>query len=98
MDPGLGVFFMDLCTQEIDPSLDFDDNGDIARSGTVNNDLLQIFLQNKCVGTPDTPLCLNASLEFVTMMLVFTKLMIHCVQVLRGGSHAADRRWPGRFP
>lgn len=47
MDPGLGVFFMDLCTQEIDPSLDFDDNGDIARSGTVNNDLLQIFLQNK---------------------------------------------------
>jgi hypothetical protein len=24
LDPGLGVFFMDLCTQQIDPSLDFD--------------------------------------------------------------------------
>jgi hypothetical protein len=76
LDPGLGVFFMDLCTQQIDPSLDFDgerngppppppdlcstdnnaprrllrtDNGDIARSGTTCEALLDELLQ--CVHT-----------------------------------------------
>merc|ERR1712205_232083 len=44
LDPGLGVFFMDLCTREIDPSLEFDDDGKIARSGTVNETLLAEFL------------------------------------------------------
>ena len=47
MDPGLGVFFMDLCTKEIDPSLDFDDDGKMSRAGTTNDELLAHMLQNK---------------------------------------------------
>eukprot|EP00658_Telonema_sp_P-2_P012159 TRINITY_DN14631_c0_g1_i4.p1 TRINITY_DN14631_c0_g1~~TRINITY_DN14631_c0_g1_i4.p1 ORF type:complete len:457 (-),score=117.38 TRINITY_DN14631_c0_g1_i4:277-1647(-) len=47
LDPGLGVFFMDLCVREIDSSLEYDDNGDMARSGTLNQELLDIFLQDK---------------------------------------------------
>jgi 1,6-anhydro-N-acetylmuramate kinase len=49
MDPGLGVFFMDLTVRAIDPTLEFDDDGKMARSGTVNEELLSIFLQNKYV-------------------------------------------------
>ena len=44
LDPGLGVFFMDLTVQAIDPSLDFDDDGKMARSGTVHEGLLDEFL------------------------------------------------------
>jgi anhydro-N-acetylmuramic acid kinase len=47
LDPGLGVFFMDLTVRAIDPSLEFDDNGNLARSGTVNEELLATFLENK---------------------------------------------------
>ena len=47
LDPGLGVFFMDLTVRAIDPTLEYDDNGNLARSGTVNEDLLSIFLENK---------------------------------------------------
>ena len=47
LDPGLGVFFMDLCTQAIDPNLDYDENGNIARSGTTNEELLAEMLEYK---------------------------------------------------
>ena len=47
LDPGLGVFFMDLTVKAIDPGLDYDDNGDLARSGTVHEGLLATFLENK---------------------------------------------------
>ena len=39
MDPGLGVFFMDLTVKAIDPSLDYDDDGKMARSGVVNEEV-----------------------------------------------------------
>jgi len=47
LDPGLGVFFMDLTARAIDPSFEYDDNGDIARGGTCNPELLSFFLENK---------------------------------------------------
>lgn len=47
LDPGLGIFFMDLCVRAIDPSLEYDDDGKMARSGTVHQELLAEFLQNK---------------------------------------------------
>lgn len=47
LDPGLGVFFMDLAVKAIDPSLDYDDDGKLARSGTVHKGLLEEFLQYK---------------------------------------------------
>lgn len=47
LDPGLGVFFMDLCVREINPSLEYDNNGDMARSGKVHEQLLERFLANK---------------------------------------------------
>lgn len=40
LDPGLGVFFIDLIVQAIDPMLDYDINCNIARSGKVNDELL----------------------------------------------------------
>ena len=40
LDPGLGVFFIDLIVQAIDPMLDYDVNCNIARSGKVNDELL----------------------------------------------------------
>jgi anhydro-N-acetylmuramic acid kinase len=47
LDPGIGVFFQDLTTQKIDPTLDFDDDGKMARSGVTNEELLAEFLDNK---------------------------------------------------
>jgi 1,6-anhydro-N-acetylmuramate kinase len=36
LDPGLGVFFIDLATKKINPDLEYDANGDMARSGTIH--------------------------------------------------------------
>ena len=47
LDPGLGVFFMDLCVEQIDPSMAYDENGDLARSGTAHEGLVEEFMQNK---------------------------------------------------
>lgn len=47
LDPGLGVFFMDLTVHCIDPSLPYDDDGKLARSGTVHEGLLAEFLNYK---------------------------------------------------
>lgn len=47
LDPGLGVFFMDLTVQAIDPTLDYDDDGKMARSGKVSHELLAEFLTYK---------------------------------------------------
>jgi len=47
LDPGLGVFFMDLTTQCIDPTLDFDADGAMARSGVTHEGLLAEFLTDK---------------------------------------------------
>eukprot|EP00927_Polykrikos_kofoidii_P000997 TRINITY_DN10364_c0_g1_i1.p1 TRINITY_DN10364_c0_g1~~TRINITY_DN10364_c0_g1_i1.p1 ORF type:complete len:558 (-),score=103.53 TRINITY_DN10364_c0_g1_i1:32-1705(-) len=59
LDPGLGVFFMDLCAQrlivrhpeagesEVGEKLDYDPNGDIGRLGTVDEDVLAYFLDYK---------------------------------------------------
>ena len=49
LDPGLGVFFMDLCTHAIDPSLEYDEDGQMARAATTNDDLLAHMLQSKYV-------------------------------------------------
>ncbi len=56
LDPGLGVFFMDLTVQAIDPTLDFDDDGKIARSGKVNEELLAHFLTNKYYQQSELPI------------------------------------------
>lgn len=56
LDPGLGVFFMDLTVAAIDPSLEYDDEGKMARSGTLNEELLGIFLQNKYYQQPALPI------------------------------------------
>ena len=42
-----GVFFMDLCTGKIDPSLEYDEDGQMARAATTNDELLAHMLQNK---------------------------------------------------
>ena len=48
LDPGPGVFFMDLTVKEaIDPELEYDDNGKMARSGCINEELLQEFLKHQ---------------------------------------------------
>lgn len=47
LDPGLGVFFIDLAVKQIDPQLDYDDNGNMARSGTINQELLAELLEYK---------------------------------------------------
>lgn len=56
LDPGLGVFFMDLATQCIDPSLEFDDDGKLARSGTADPELLSDFLTYKYYQQPSLPI------------------------------------------
>ena len=56
LDPGLGVFFMDLTTKCIDPNLDFDANGDLARSGLTNEALLAEFLTYKYYQQPALPI------------------------------------------
>lgn len=56
LDPGLGVFFMDLCVREIDPTLEYDDDGKIARSGKVQEPLLQRFLANKYYQQKELPI------------------------------------------
>jgi anhydro-N-acetylmuramic acid kinase len=43
LDPGLGVFFIDLMVRRIDPSLEYDDEGKMARSGKVHHALLSEF-------------------------------------------------------
>lgn len=70
LDPGLGVFFMDLATKCIEPKLDFDADGAMARAGTTHNGLLAEFLTHKYyrqdtlpigVGPDDFPETLFAS-------------------------------------
>ena len=56
LDPGLGVFFMDLVTKCINPSLDFDEGGAMARSGTVHEGLLDDFLTYKYYQQPALPI------------------------------------------
>ena len=46
LDPGLGVFFVDLTVKAIDPSLEYDNNGDMARGGYIDEKLLQQFLKH----------------------------------------------------
>ena len=47
LDPGLGVFFMDLCVRAIDETLEYDADGAMARAGTTHDGLLAEFLTNK---------------------------------------------------
>eukprot|EP00519_Triparma_laevis_P013394 CAMPEP_0182490054 /NCGR_PEP_ID=MMETSP1321-20130603/34_1 /TAXON_ID=91990 /ORGANISM="Bolidomonas sp., Strain RCC1657" /LENGTH=1079 /DNA_ID=CAMNT_0024692183 /DNA_START=288 /DNA_END=3527 /DNA_ORIENTATION=+ len=56
LDPGLGVFFMDLTVRAIDPSLEYDDDGKMARSGKVNEELLEEFLKNKYYQQSELPI------------------------------------------
>jgi anhydro-N-acetylmuramic acid kinase len=56
LDPGLGVFFMDLAVRCIDPSLEYDDDGKMARTGKVHQGLLDFFLQNKYYQQPALPI------------------------------------------
>ena len=46
LDPGLGVFFVDLTVKAIDPSLEYDNNGDMARGGYIDEKLQQQFLKH----------------------------------------------------
>ena len=56
LDPGLGVFFMDLCTALIDPTLEFDSGGELARSGTTHEGLLAEFLTDKYYRQRELPI------------------------------------------
>lgn len=56
LDPGLGVFFMDLTVKAIDPSLAFDDDGKMARSGKVSEALLAEFLTYKYYQQENLPI------------------------------------------
>jgi len=56
LDPGLGVFFMDLTVRALNSSLEYDDGGKLARSGTLNEDLLAKFLQNKYYQKQELPI------------------------------------------
>jgi len=56
LDPGLGVFFMDLTVRAIDPTLEFDDNGNLARSGKVHEGLLAEFLTYKYYQRTELPI------------------------------------------
>jgi len=56
LDPGLGVFFMDLTVRAIDPTLEYDDDGKMARSGTVNQQLLAEFLTYKYYQQENLPI------------------------------------------
>lgn len=56
LDPGLGVFFMDLTVRAIDPTLEYDDNGNMARTGKVHEGLLEEFLQNKYYKQQNLPI------------------------------------------
>lgn len=47
LDPGLGVFFIDLATRKINPELEYDAGGAMARAGTINQDLLAELLEYK---------------------------------------------------
>lgn len=60
LDPGLGVFYMDLITAIIDPSLDFDDDGKIARTGKVHEELLAEFLTYKYYQQKSLPIGVGA--------------------------------------
>ena len=46
LDPGLGVFFMDLTAKAIDASLEYDADGGMARGGTIHEALLADFLSH----------------------------------------------------
>lgn len=46
LDPGIGVFFMDLHAQLVDPGSAYDDEGRLARSGTPHETLLENMLQH----------------------------------------------------
>jgi anhydro-N-acetylmuramic acid kinase len=56
LDPGLGVFFMDLAVEQIDPTLEYDANGDIAASGTVHEGLMAEMLTYKYYQQPKLPI------------------------------------------
>ena len=47
---------MDLCTQVIDPTLDYDENGNMARSGTTNEQLLAEMLEYKYYKQENLPI------------------------------------------
>jgi len=55
LDPGLGVFFIDLCVKKINPALEYDANGDMARSGKINDALLAEFLSYKYYQQTELP-------------------------------------------
>ncbi len=46
LDPGLGVLYIDWATKLYDNSLDYDDNGDLARGGQIDEELVQTMLQH----------------------------------------------------
>jgi len=56
LDPGLGVFFMDLMAEAIDPSLSYDVDGRLARSGNINEDLLAYFLSYRYYQQTELPI------------------------------------------
>lgn len=60
LDPGLGVFFMDLTVAQIDPSLAYDDDGKIARTGKVHEGLLAEFLTYKYYQQKNLPIGVGA--------------------------------------
>ena len=47
LDPGLGVFFMDLAAKCIDPTLEYDADGTIARAGQTHEALLAEMLTHE---------------------------------------------------
>ncbi len=60
LDSGLGVFFMDLNARLIDPSLEYDDGGELARAGTVHGSLLGEMLQHSHFQRTELPVSVGA--------------------------------------
>ena len=102
LDPGLGVFFMDLCTHAIDPSLEYDEDGQMARAATTNDELLAHMLQNKYyapdrelpigVGPDDFPETLFKEYE---VLLVLTRCLVQrALELMRQpkGAHQGFHR------
>lgn len=59
LDPGLGVFFMDLAVEAYN-GMPYDDDGKIGRSGKVNEELLAYMLTNKYYQQKELPIGVGA--------------------------------------
>ncbi len=60
LDPGIGVFFMDRNARLLDPGLEYDDGGELARAGTVHETLLAEMLCHPHFQRTELPISIGA--------------------------------------